>query len=641
MDFLQASVERLHKLRFPSDLSFARDGKTIVAAVRPATHEPGQSVQSRIWRFAINGISVQLTHGPGADCLPLQSPVDDTLAFASDRVTAGKMVLFVKDGRGERQIGDIPGTIEQLRWSADGAALIALAADRGLDGGAVNGAQRLTWGDPEDPEVTNPTDAWRRLYRVVISDGSITEIGPLRRTVWEFDLLGKDAALAIVSADSSERGWYHPELVRLDFSTRAATLIRTSTWQLLSPVVDPSSQRIAFLEGWSSDRGLVASEISILDLATNQIATLVPNGMSSITSIHWRDESSLWFAGWSRLGSVYGVTRLDGTVEWITKEAAVIGTNSFNASITPAPDNKGFAAVREADGMPPEIVFTTGGGIEWSSVTNLNGAIAKNFHGYPEIRAVAWEGPGGLGLEGIVLLPRDGIKGPRSMIVDIHGGPSWSAKHSFNPGNALPFATAGYAVFLPNYRGNVGWGKEFGMLNLGDPAGAEFEDILAGVDWCVTQGIADPDRLGVTGGSYGGYLTAWAVATTDRFKAAVMVSGIVDQISCHYSCNHDFHAFINGGPLTEERYRRVAVERSPITHLDNPITPTLMIHGEGDRCTPLGQAQAFYAALCERGVESEIVVYAREGHGNREREHQLDAWRRTIGWFDRYLKPKP
>ena len=223
------------------------------------------------------------------------------------------------------------------------------------------------------------------------------------------------------------------------------------------------------------------------------------------------------------------------------------------------------------------------------------------------------------------------------MIVDIHGGPSWTAKYAFNPGYALPLAAAGYAVFLPNYRGNTGWGQDFARLNIGDPGGAEFQDILLGIDTCIAEGFADSERLGVTGASYGGYMTAWAVATTNRFKAAVMVSGIANQISSHYSCNHDFHAFINGGPLSDPRNRQVALDRSPLMRLDKPTTPTLILHGDDDRCTPLGQAQEFYAALVERGVTAELVVYPREGHGFQERGHRRDATMRTVAWFDRYL----
>jgi dipeptidyl aminopeptidase/acylaminoacyl peptidase len=241
-------------------------------------------------------------------------------------------------------------------------------------------------------------------------------------------------------------------------------------------------------------------------------------------------------------------------------------------------------------------------------------------------------------MEALVLLPPDRKPGPRPTIVDIHGGPTWSAKYAFNPGFALPLAAAGYVVFLPNYRGNTGWGQEFSKKNIGDPGGQEFQDILAGIDWCVAQGFTDPDRLGVTGGSYGGYMTAWAVATSARFKAAVMVSGICNQWSCHYSCNHDFHEYINGGPLSDPKVRALAIDRSPLYRLDRPTTPTLILHGIEDRCTPLGQGQEFYSALIERGVAAELVAYPREGHGNRERAHKVDAWTRTVAWFDRYLR---
>jgi dipeptidyl aminopeptidase/acylaminoacyl peptidase len=183
----------------------------------------------------------------------------------------------------------------------------------------------------------------------------------------------------------------------------------------------------------------------------------------------------------------------------------------------------------------------------------------------------------------------------------------------------------------------VGWGQAFARLNIGDPVGAEFDDVLAGIDAVVAEGIADEDRLAVTGASYGGYFTAWAVARTTRFKAAVMVAGISNQLSCHYSCEHHFHDFINGGPLSEKRYRDVAIDRSAITHLDKPVTPTLMIHGREDRCTPLGQAQEFYAALIERGVEAELVVYPGEGHGLRKHAHRMDAAERRLAWFERYL----
>ena len=638
MDKLTEVLGRLDRVRFPSDISFHQGGRAIAAAISPASHEPGQSYQSRIWRYELDGTAAQLTDGPNGDYTPRYSPVDDRLAFASDRNVRDKADLFLIENGAIRALGNIPGTIEDMRWTSDGTALIVLAADRGLDGGATNGAVRIWWGGTEDPAVTNPTDARRRLFKVSTSDGATVEIGPRAATVWEFDLFGNEAAIALISDDASERGWYHSKLAQIDFATRAVKVLHQSPWQLQGPSVSPSRKRVAFLEGWSSDRGLVAGEMRILDLDTGNVTSLAAAEQSNVSAISWRDEESLWFAGWSRLGSTYGIVRLDGTFDWTAREDAVVGPNSFLASISPAPGNKGFAAIREAVGAPPEIVFKATPQSDWSRVTALNAQIMADYADYPEVREVHWKGKDGLALEALVLLPKDRKPGPLPMIVDIHGGPTWSSKYAFNPGFALHEVAAGYAVFLANYRGNAGWGQPFSRLNIGDPGGAEFDDIMAGVDWCVAEGIADADRLGVTGASYGGYMTAWAVARSDRFKAAVMVSGISNQWSCHYSCNHDFGEFIIGGSLKDERLRKLAIDRSPLFRLDRPTTPTLIIHGELDRCTPLGQAQEFYSALLERGVPAELVVYPREGHGFQERAHRLDKARRVAAWFDRYLK---
>jgi dipeptidyl aminopeptidase/acylaminoacyl peptidase len=646
MDALTHCLDALERLQHPSDLSFRQDGMAIAATISPASHEPNKSYESRLWRFDLApgkaGGATQLTFGPGSDALCRYSPRDNRLAFASDRDLAGKMSLFLLGAddtqASPRPVGDIPGTVEDIRWNADATALISLAADRGMDAAATSGARRLAWGEEEDPAVTNPAFARRRLFRVSLADGTTAEIGPANYTVWEFDLLGNEGAIAVVSTDPSERGWYHAKLARLDFTSRTAELIYAPSWQIQGAAVDRSARRVAFLESWSSDRGLVAGEIRLLDLESERVASIAPDKLTNITSVQWRDDQSLWFAGWDRLGAVHGIVGSDGRLESMDHDEAVIGTTSFLASITPSPQGEGFAAVREAEGQAPEIARKTKTGAAWQRLTSLNGAVEQSFPGYPEVRAVSWKGQDGLVLEGLLMLPGDRPPGPLPMIVDIHGGPSWAAKHAFNPGYALPHTAAGYAVFLPNYRGNVGWGQEFARMNIGDPGGAEFQGILAGIDWCIAQGIARPGHIGVTGVSYGGYMTAWAVATTNRFQAAVMISGICDNISSHYSCNHDFSAFIAGGPLTQKRYRDVALDRSPLLRLDRPVTPTLILHGALDRCTPLGQAQEFHAGLLERGCVSELVVYPREGHGFREDKHRRDSWRRAVAWFDRYLK---
>lgn len=637
MDKLSDNVDRLDSVRYASFISWHRSGRTLAAAIQDG-REANESCQSRIWRFGVNVAAAQLTYGPNGDYAPRFSPVDDRMAFTSDRKTKNKAELFIIAGNTVRSLGDIPGTIEDIRWSSDGSELIVLAADRGLDARAADGAKRIAWGGIEDPVVSNSTDARRRLFRVSASDGQTVEIGPCGATVWEFDLFGNDGAIVLISADASERGWYHAKLAQLDFATRAIRVLHDPRWQLQGPVVSPSRTKVAFLEGWSSDRGLVAGEMRILDLAADKITSIAANEQSSISSLSWRSDESLWFAGWSRLGSTYGVIRLDGTFEHVAHEDAVVGPHSLLATIAPSPDNTGFAAMRESVGKPPELVFKANARSDWVPLTSLNAAVMTDYSNYPDVHEIHWRGNDDLALEGLVLLPKDRKPGPLPMIVDIHGGPTLSARYSFNPGFSLHAAAAGYAVFRANYRGSTGWGQPYSQLNIGDPGGAEWDDIMAGIDYCIAEGIADANRLGVTGSSYGGFLTAWTVARTNRFKAAVMVAGISNHWSCHYSSNHDFVEYIVGGPLKEERFRKLAIDRSPLFRLDRPTTPTLIIHGALDRCTPLGQGQEFYSALVQSGVPTELVVYPGEGHSFDESAHRLDKARRTLAWFDRYVK---
>ena len=635
---IEAALDVLASLRSASDLCFASDGDAVFATIRNATSEVGAPNPSHIWRFDATGAR-QLTDGPHTAILVRPSPCDDRLAFASDRDCPGKFALFLLAASGEvKGIGQVPGTIEDLRWSADGSTITVLAADRGLNGGATRAATRIWWGDAQEPEITPGGDTVRRrLFRIMLACGTTEEVGPREYSVWEFDLV-PGGAVAIASRDASERGWHHAKLVQVDFASRALTVLHTPAWQLQSLATSPDGSKLAFVEAWASDRGLVAGDLNILDLLTGQVSVPGCKRQSNLNSIQWLGNSSLLFAGWDRLGTLFGVMSAGGEIAWQERENATLAENGYTARVIASADGKTIATVRETTGMPPEICWKRLHEPEWTRISKLNPDTVSLLADYPDVRHITWCGKDGLALEALVLLPRNRTASPLPMIVDIHGGPSYANKYGFNPGNALPYVLAGFAVFLPNYRGNTGWGQDFARMNLGDPAGSEFEDIQAGIDHCIAIGLADAERLGVTGSSYGGYLTNWAVATTQRFKAAVAVSSISSHVSCHYGCEHDFHAFINGGPLTEKANMRIAIDRSPLMHLCNPTTPTLFIHGRDDRCTPASEAQQFYAALREHGATAELAIYPREGHGSfRERAHRIDSWLRRIAWFKKYM----
>ncbi|MDQ7054294.1 MAG: S9 family peptidase [candidate division KSB1 bacterium] len=239
-------------------------------------------------------------------------------------------------------------------------------------------------------------------------------------------------------------------------------------------------------------------------------------------------------------------------------------------------------------------------------------------------------------IEGLLLKPvgyEPGKKLP--LIVSVHGGPSGMDTWTFQ-GLEQMLAGRGYAVLMPNYRGSSYYGDAFIKANHGDLGGGDFKDIMVGVDYLIAQGLADPDRLGIMGWSYGGYMTAWAVTQTDRFKAGVDGAGITDWFSMYGQNDIPGYIWDLMEAASWKNYNKLE-KASPMTYVHRVVTPTLLLHGENDNRVPIAQAQQFYAALKRRGVPVEMVVFPRSGHGIREPKLQLERYRRTVAWFEKWI----
>ncbi|HOI13548.1 MAG TPA: alpha/beta fold hydrolase, partial [Methanoculleus sp.] len=211
------------------------------------------------------------------------------------------------------------------------------------------------------------------------------------------------------------------------------------------------------------------------------------------------------------------------------------------------------------------------------------------------------------------------------------GGTSWPICP------AGTFSSLGYAILQPNIRGSTGYGAEFARANYRDWGGGDYRDVIAGVDHLIAEGVVDPDRLAIIGQSYGGYMTAWTVTQTDRFDAAIVIAGISDLVSVDGTHDIVYDLQDSFGVYYWEDYS-LYLSRSPIYHVGNVTTPTLIVHGEHDIRVPVGQAQEFYDALWKRGVPAEMVVYPRAGHFPGEPKQILDLYGREIAWCERYLQ---
>jgi dipeptidyl aminopeptidase/acylaminoacyl peptidase len=615
----KVTPDRVLELLRPNEVALSPDGSRIAFAVAASYREQGKPIETRLWVGDVGG---ELRPGE-AGSVPRFSPDGARLAYASDRGHEGRLSLRVDD----RELGDIPGSVEDIRWSPAEARLLVLAAELGADRAGAESATKIqeTAAKPPDPKVFRPAQHWRRLWLVDAASGATRDVTPQGVNVFEFGWAG-GKAIAVCTDEPSESAWYDAWLGLLDLDELTFERVHTPRWQLQAPRISPGGQ-VAFVEGCSSDRGTLTGTVHVL--GKGPIAPEL-----HATWIEFADENTLWVAGWRGAGSFAGRLELDGSYEELAGEDATLGPRYMPALAASADGSRAAAAYESPDEAAEVMLWERG---ERRALTSLNGEVAPKLANV-DWRPYRWSSFDGLEIEGLLALPRNGNDKPRPLVVLVHGGPTACWSWTFAPAYGLVqlLAAEGYAALLPNPRGSVGRGAEFAEANLGDMGGGDLQDILTGIDALVRDGIADDARVAIAGGSYGGFMSCWAVTQTDRFAAAIPEAVVTDWVSFHSTTNigQFDRLYLQADPYDEQGdYTR----RSPVYHAHKCTTPTLILHGEDDLCTPLSQAVEFYNALVAAGCETELVVYPREGHGWTEREHQIDSWNRWRDWLARHL----
>jgi len=288
------------------------------------------------------------------------------------------------------------------------------------------------------------------------------------------------------------------------------------------------------------------------------------------------------------------------------------------------------ASVHQSFTTPPAIEAGPLG--RWRDITHANAGLAMPL----TARSVSWKSES-FDVQGWLLLPRDAA-GKLPLITIIHGGPAAATvPHFFGPGTDRALLEQGYALFLPNPRGSFGEGEAFTAANVRDLGYGDLRDILAGIDAVERQAPIDPNRLGITGGSYGGFMTMWAVTQTHLFKAGVAAAGISDWLSYYGENGIDewmipyFGASVYDDP-------QIYARSSPIDFIRGAKTPVFEYVGADDIECPAPQTEEFWHALHDLGVPTSYAIYPGEGHGLLDPAHIADAEARTLAWFNRYLK---
>ncbi len=605
--------------------SFTPAGDRVAFMAEASYSLPEKGTETHIWIVPADGSgpAERLTAGR----MPRWSPTGDVLAYLSDANRPKVQTLQLRTSSDEiTSCAQITGSVEAYAWSADGRRLLALAADPGSARAGSDSATEVGVSN-DDPKVVKPGSHWRRLWEIDAATGTARVVSPEKMNVWEFAWHGDEIA-ALVSEDPTENGWYDASVVRI--TGESVETVHVPELQVGALALEAHSGAIAFVEALASDRGYLWGAITVIERDGTR-HHLDPQ--FDVACIAWRDALTLVCSGLEYQDAAIGVVRLDGSGMHVSSPGD-IGGGSLPAFAL-SPDGTTVAAGYWTWADPPELrtIDLAAAEPHWRGLTTLN--VAVEFTP-PDADVVTWTGADGLEIEGLLLTPA-ASEGPLPLLVIVHGGPS-AAHHWQHPRFRECWATdAGYAVLLPNPRGSVGRGAEFTQLNLGDMGGGDLDDILAGVNALVERGVADTDRVGILGVSYGGFMAAWAVTQTDRFKAAMAGAACTNWVSFHNTSNI---ARFDENFLLADPYDPAGdyVRRSPVLQVRGVRTPVLVLHGELDLCVPLSQGQELYQALAGEGVETELVIYPREGHGWAEREHQLDSARRMRAWFDRHLR---
>ena len=607
-------------LRYLQDPQFSPDGARVAFVVSDPLS--GQKRTRHIWLFDKTSNTVrQLTFSAKdkSESWPRWSPDGKTLAFLSNRDGDEQQVYLLRMAGGEgAALTKGKASVSALAWSPDGKSIAFLAPEPKTD------AEEKKIKDKDDERVVDKDDKEPRLRIIDLATKTERPLTPLTWKVEELAWMPNGQALIIKATTKPASDQFTDALYVVPLSGETKEL-RPPRGPLGEVKVSPDGAVVAFQA--AREDGPEPHDLWLINSRRGLPRNLTGATLDrAVAQVEWAKDGSLYLVYEDGFRSKF--TSFSPAAE--KKDLPELPVNAGEFAVSSTGD---IAFVGQTSVAPQELWLREAQG-QAHQVTHLNDEIAKLPLVAPEF--YKYKSFDGLEIEAALLRPAgyDG-KSKLPTVILVHGGPTGNWRDSVEAWGQLLVAR-GYLVMCPNVRGSIGYGEKFVEMNRADWGGGDFKDVMKGVDDLVAKGFADPDRLGIAGWSYGGYMAEWAVTQTDAFKAAVSGAGMADLIS-EYGTEIDpaYDEWFFGTPYEHPEH---FLNSSPFISMKNAKTPTLILQGEEDPIDPIGQSQELYRGLKRYGVESELVFYPREPHGFREARHRVDVENRLLAWFDKYLK---
>lgn len=578
------------------------------------------------------------------------SPNSRELAFIADcgnDLTNTKAMhndVYLADTRGNRaprKVAELAGYARAMAWTADARSLGFLYVP-----GATRRAAATAAGKPQVGVIGTEDEQVQRVASLDVASGTLHELTAASLYAYEFDWSADGQHLAYTAATPpGDNNWWIAKLYVQDARSGVSPKIvvdpATATsslhgLQMALPRWSPDGTRIAFIGGLMSDQGATGGDLYSVPANGGTVSDLTSGITVTPQWFAWTGKDSLLVSQNAR-GKVqlaaYGVSgdRTQARAPYFTVPA-MIGAGGALLSVSLSADHTHVAWTQSSFDHAPEVHAGKLGRTPPPAVTTLNAALKPSWG---KAVSVEWTNEG-RHVQGWLLYPAN--YDPHKtypMIVSVHGGPAWGVLASW-PGMGAMYAATGYFELMPNPRGSFGQGEAFVQANRKDFGYGDLRDTLAGVDAVEKIVPVDDHRLGLTGWSYGGFMSMFAPTQTQRFRAAVAGAGLSDWQS-YYGENRIDQWMIPyfGASLYDDP--AVYAKSSAINFVKNVKTPTLIVVGDSDEECPAPQSFEYWHALHTLGVPTELVVYPNEGHHFENPAHTRDVAQRSLAWFAKYL----